>query len=207
MLNNSQTDSFSDLTKNIKTTKVVFKAKTNPPHACFNPYPWFLEEDMKTEMEKPEWGEPVFPVKVIRNVATERVVKWNLPPLAFGQDFSCANRPSTTTVEIELTTPFAVVASEVLIKNMNRQDYVDGYLVDKNDVLGQGTNFVLGQFASKRRFPGDRLVSNKRDVAIMITTSGLFLRFVLTAASGGLLSAAPEGFLNIEGYNLSGLTF
>lgn len=104
---------------------------------------------------------------------------------------------TTTTNDTLLTAAHRFKGGEMYINNLTLGDYGQIQIIDKNNVLGLGANYVLSDWIPKWFvFPG---VTNTLDIAELSATvpPGVFLRIKYTNTA--LLTAATV-YLNIRTY-------
>lgn len=140
---------------------------------------------------------------VIQSVDLNTVVRWNKPPYSFGTNFTFTKN-STTSVDLEIPVKFALTSIEYYFNNSLLADSFNGYLIDIDDVLGLGSNTVLGQFANGKHVADGIVIEKRRDVISVIGIAGLYMRFTYTSTAG-VLGSDVTGYLNLDGFNLTSL--
>lgn len=138
---------------------------------------------------------------VIETLTLDEIRSLRAPLYAFGATFTAAKN-STTSIDIAIPVKFALNRVEFWVQDHHYQSSVDGFLFDKDDVLGGGS-VALSQFASGRHFANETLNHLSFEVINAITITGLYIRFNYTNAETGALASAATGWVNFFGFNLT----
>lgn len=136
---------------------------------------------------------------LVKPVTRKQLREWKAPTFVLGAQVSApgsVSPPLATAIDIALPQNFAIYGAEYKLTWITDDDYMDGYLFDKDGLGENEPNTVLGQFASKRRFQADKLTTFIAPSIQNVTVPGLYLRLVVTNTQ----ATSITGFVNLIGF-------
>lgn len=103
---------------------------------------------------------------------------------------------TTTPFDLKLDHDTLVLGAEVVVSNATLGDYLTFQVIDKDNVLGYGANFVAGEYVKKRGLAPIFYQSQIQCRFPAKPKAGLYLRTIYTSV--GTVGNNPEVIINYD---------